>query len=48
MTSQSSVTAYDVAIIEGHTKVCEEMEAHGYQSLGPPTEVNTVWSADSI
>ena len=35
----ADVTAYDVASIEGHTEVCDELEAHGYQSLAPPTEV---------
>ena len=33
------MTAYDAASIHGHSDVCEELEAHGYQSLVPPTEV---------
>ena len=35
------MTAYDVASIHGQREVCEELEARGYQSLAPPTEVKT-------
>ena len=35
----SEITAYDIASIEGHFEVCEEMQKHGYQALAPPTEV---------
>ena len=42
MVQGSNVTAYDVASIAGQTDICEELEAHGYQSLTPPTEVAMV------
>ena len=38
----SEVTAYDIASIEGHFEVCEELQKHGYQPLAPPTEVNPI------
>ena len=41
------MTAYDAASIHGHSDVCEELEAHGYQSLAPPTEVGHACTSHS-
>ena len=33
------MTAYDLASLQGHREICDEMERHGYKPQTPPTEV---------